>query len=229
MPQTKIFNLTISNNQDRAIFDLGISSQFYLIWRGPDGRNTLHEAVRRGWSRLVTAILDDEYVRSLVHGRDHKNETPLLTAFRHNKFEIVDLLIKKGAGGSSPILWALMERRIDFADFLINKKQYLNDSDENGVTALFYAVQMGDCQTVQTLLKMGAKPELGHWRNEKHITPLMLAVQMGEMSIVEVILSQSSLEGVKSALAVAKVVDPKSSLVLILAGKLARMDDIYPP
>jgi ankyrin repeat protein len=34
---------------------------------------------------------------SLVHGRDHKNETPLLTAFRHNKFEIVDLLIKKGA------------------------------------------------------------------------------------------------------------------------------------
>jgi ankyrin repeat protein len=87
-----------------------------------------------------------------------------------------------------------MERRIDFADFLINKKQYLNDSDENGVTALFYAVQMGDCQTVQTLLKMGAKPEfLLIRKSAKSIRLSVNAHKIGEEPPAPFLISKSTI------------------------------------
>jgi ankyrin repeat protein len=61
----------------------------------------------------------------------------------------------------------------------------INEQDTNGRTALHVAVQAGDEEIVETLMKLGADPKVV---DNQGLDALYCAVKMGHEGIVEMIL-----------------------------------------
>ncbi|UJR20551.1 hypothetical protein I4U23_023678 [Adineta vaga] len=150
-------------------------------------------------SPLWTAVAVDHFdiVRLLIeqgHAKINHLTKTHSTTFRvacfNNNIRMAKYLVEHGAnpyqikiGNYTNLMLSAGRRYPTMVKYLINElKVNVNDEDENGQTALYYAVRSGSCEIVKILLENGANNVRDKLRN---VTPLMRAALYGEIDLVE--------------------------------------------
>lgn len=161
-----------------------------------DNRSDLAEEVSPLWT--ATAVNDFDTVKLLIeYGNANVNHlikthsTPLRAACYHNNLEMVKYLIEHGAnpyqskkGNFTNLMLSAGRRYPSMVRYLVDEiKCDVNEQDENGQTALYYAVRSGSIEITKFLLECGA---LNVRDKQRKVTPLMRAALFGESDLVEV-------------------------------------------
>lgn len=151
-------------------------------------------------SPLWTAVAIDHFdiVRLLIE-QGHANinhltkshSTPFRIACYNNNLEMAKYLFQHGAnpyqrklGNYTNLMLSSGRRYLLIVKYLINQlHSNINEEDENGQTALYYAVKSSSYDIVKYLLENGAKNTRDKLRN---VTPLMRAALYGEINLVEI-------------------------------------------
>ncbi|CAF1113190.1 unnamed protein product [Adineta steineri] len=108
----------------------------------------------------------------------------------NNNLNLAKYLVKHGAnpyhvktGSYTNLMLCASRRHFNLVKYLINElKCNINNQDENGQTALYYAVRSNSYEIIKFLLENGAINIRDKLRN---ITPLMRAALYGEINLVE--------------------------------------------
>ena len=192
-----------------------------------ENRVELVEEVSALWT--AAAVNDFDTVKLLIeHGNANINQlikthsTALRAACYHNNFEMVEYLIKHGAnphqarlGNYTNLMLCAGRHYPLLAKYLVNEvKCNINEQDENGQTALYYAVRSGSVEIARLLLEHGASNTRDHKRK---ITPLMRAALFGEVSLVD------TFEGYCSDL---EWIEAKELLATSFSGCITRIEDL---
>jgi len=156
--------------------------------KGPDavlGRTTLHSAPN--WTvaeRLIREGAD-------VNARDRFGMTPLHTAVRAGRNDVVEVFMAHGADvnarsdrGQTPLFWAVAGEGKQMAERLIAHGADVNARDNYGMTPLHCAAAAGHEAAVRALLAAGA--DTGIKDNEGRC-PLDWAKNLGHTEIAEVL------------------------------------------
>ncbi len=137
-----------------------------------------------------------EMVALLVdHGADPNRksdygETPVRVSSRAGHFEVVRLLLDRGAS-ITPLNWNELMHAVALGSLDDVKKAFddypdVELRDSTGCTALMLALKLGDIEKAKMLLQYGASPNSIPDANEE---PLHCAIQSGNREIVEFFLS----------------------------------------
>ncbi len=149
------------------------------------GRTLLHLAPN--WSvaeRIIAQGAD-------VHAKDNFGMTPLHTAVRAGRRNVVGLLVANGADinaksnlGHTPLFLAVAEGRKAIAEWLIDKGANVNTKDKFDMTPLHSAAHTGRTEMVELLIAKGAEINA---RSNIGQTPLALAKAKGHTEITELL------------------------------------------
>lgn len=90
-----------------------------------------------------------------LHARGSRGCSPVLVAAQHNQFEILKLLVFRGAN--------------------------IHDRDDSGWTALHFSAQTGNVKTIEFLLAQGADPSLA---DENGVLPVFVAAMHGHVDAI---------------------------------------------
>ncbi|CAF3562034.1 unnamed protein product [Rotaria sp. Silwood1] len=160
-----------------------------------DNRLDLAEDVTALWT--AAAVNHFDIVKLLIeHGHANINHlikthsTTLRAACYHNNFEMVKYLIEHDAnpyqskkGNYTNLMLSAGRRYLSIVNYLVNElKCNINERDENGQTALYYAVRSGSFEITKYLLEHGA---INIRDDKRKVTPLMRAALFGETSLVD--------------------------------------------
>ncbi len=161
--------------------------------KGPDavlGRTTLHSAPN--WAvaeRLIREGAD-------VNARDSFGMTPLHTAVRAGRNDVVEVLVAHGADvnarsdrGQTPLFCAVAAEGEQIAEHLIAHGADVNAKDNYGMTPLHCAAAAGHEEAVRVLLAAGA--DIGIKDNEGR-SPLDLAKNLGHTEVAELLGKQGA-------------------------------------
>jgi ankyrin repeat protein len=151
-------------------------------------------------SPLWTAAAVDQFdiVRLLIeHGKANINHltkthsTTFRVACFNNNLDMAKYLVQHGAnpyqmkiGNYTNLMLSAGRRYPSLVKYLVEELgSNINAEDENGQTALYYAIKSGSTDIVKFLLDNGA---LNIRDKLRHVTPLMRAALYGEIDLVEV-------------------------------------------
>jgi ankyrin repeat protein len=134
-----------------------------------NGRTAIHEAVMWRHLDILKTLLDanlkrDDRGSALlqcdIDKRDSRGNTPLQIAAEFGYFDIVKLLIERGAQvntsdnlGKTPLHKAACTRNRNIVEYLINNGADPNIQDNEGLTVLQKAVRMGHLEVVKCLIE----------------------------------------------------------------------------
>lgn len=113
-----------------------------------------------------------------------KGFTSLLTAIAGSQLDILKYMIEKkhpdlnkrtGSNKLFPLKIATLNSKLDVLEELLNHDVDINQKDNQGNTALHYAVFTKNYEKMKLLVQKGANPKI---KNEEGITPLDLAKRM---------------------------------------------------
>lgn len=134
---------------------------------GDDGQTALIIAVRNRDIKMINILID--YCRVDINALDNnKYRIPALThAIMINRFDIVKLLVKKGADinlggqgvnrGNTPLMIASWNGNLELVEFLLKQDDIcVNQQDSNGFTPLIKAAIRNRKEITDVLLKNGA-------------------------------------------------------------------------
>ncbi|KAF2737019.1 ankyrin [Polyplosphaeria fusca] len=133
--------------------------------------------------------------RSLVHGRDMEQYTPLIWAAKRNNIEAVILLLKYGANpndccvrGISALSYAAAWSTVELCQKLLDAGAEIRTADDTGRSALLFSLRTNPVNPgiVTLLLEHGADPN--NRSEEMEITCLMEATKYPQPSICNVLL-----------------------------------------
>ena len=116
---------------------------------------------------------------SIIHQRIEYVLTPLFLASRIGCLDIVMFLISKGVDidqpseTMSPLQEAACSGHLSTIQYLLNRKANINYQDNEGCTALHYAIYFNHFHAVDLLIKMNANISLV---NSEGKTPLQYAI-----------------------------------------------------
>ena len=88
--------------------------------------------------------------------------SPLILACYRGNNEVARFLIDKGcninqkSSMGTPLMAAVVKGNVEMINILLDKKADINGTDENGVTALIYAVQFANKEAVKILVQNNA-------------------------------------------------------------------------
>ena len=132
-----------------------------------------------------------EYGHANVNQLIKTHSTALRAACYHNNLDMVRYLLEHGAnphqsrkGHYTNLMLSAGRQYPLIVKCLIEEAQCdVNEQDENGQTALYYAVRSGSAEITQYLLEHGAR----NFRdNKRKITPLMRAALFGDVNMVNI-------------------------------------------
>lgn len=133
---------------EKRIIEAGLAVSF----------DSFGECIKDGFYEGVEWFLDAGFSANSVNRRG----VPVLNlAVRNERFEIFDLLLRKGAdidavsgdNGNTPLMEAVVIRDERFIEELLNRGGDLNIQNKNGQTALIIAVGNGYAEIVRELLR----------------------------------------------------------------------------
>jgi uncharacterized protein len=159
-----------------------------------------------GATALYTAAANADpamTVKLLAAGADANahllsGETPLMEAARRDNLETLRLLLASGAdpntrevnGGQNALMWAISQRHAAVAEELVRRGADIHARSKRGFTALMFAAQQGDADSVRILLGAGAKPNDVMPRTG--LTPLLIASAMGRTKAAALLLDKGA-------------------------------------
>jgi ankyrin repeat protein len=132
---------------------------------------------------------------------DGKGYTALSQAACYGQEEIVAFLLGKGVQansrdmyGKTPLMGASMWDHLGVVRLLLNHtgNEGLEDRDNKGHTALYYAVRWGNQEVAAFLWSRGAQTNI---RDNQNGTFLMAATKNGHLSVVQMLLEHTGKEG----------------------------------
>ena len=118
---------------------------------------TVFDIARKGTlDQIKEVVREDPKVVDLVN---KDGFSPLILACYRGNNEVAKFLIDKGCNVNqkssmgTPLMAAVVKGNMEMIAVLLNNKADINGTDENGVTALIYAVQFVNREAVKILLK----------------------------------------------------------------------------
>ena len=209
----------VDNFDGRSAFDRGDTEvQRLLAEKGAitDGsaqylNRSLRSAVMDGDLEKANAALAKKADPNLF-GKNHQNESVLMSAARAGNLAMVKLLLKNGANPNR-------------GTFTGNYPEYL------GATALFYATGAGSADIAKALIEAGGKVNA---RTKGGFTPLMEATQAGSYDVAKVLLENGADPNAKDSkgqTAMALAAGAKRHEIqelLVKAGASGRPDPVSP-
>ena len=184
------------SNEDYGVAQLLLEHGANVDLHEPtSGPNMLIDAVQGGRVEALRLLLQHN---ADVDGKDNGGSTALHWAFANEDDGIVQVLLEHGANvnlhepdfGRTPLIIAVQWGRVEASRLLLQHNADVNGKENNGRTALHWALINEDDDAVQLLLEHGA--EVHHRESEKGRTPLILAVQNGRVDIVRLLLQHNA-------------------------------------
>ncbi|XP_055954369.1 putative ankyrin repeat protein RF_0381 [Patella vulgata] len=123
---------------------------------------------------------------SCVDLSDINGITPLMLAAIQNEIKVIKLLHKHDANVNKQDDRALQMRKKELVDFVYQYGADINKKNNHGRTSLYLAVQNGNLNAVNLLLKMGGRDV--NLSDNKGTSPLMLAVQNSKTELIKLLL-----------------------------------------
>ncbi|XP_013404589.1 ankyrin repeat, PH and SEC7 domain containing protein secG isoform X1 [Lingula anatina] len=129
------------------------------------GRLPLHWAVQEGRTNCVEYLLGFENTM-VIDEVDDLGNTPIHLGIQHNKQQAVETLVDKGCNldvvdddGKTPLMLALHLGKKNIFNMIVQKQGPLkaDAGDEQGMTALHHAADVGNLDFCKTLVEGGAK------------------------------------------------------------------------
>ncbi len=158
-------------------------------------RTTLHTAPN--WNvaqRLIKEGAD-------VNAKDRFGLTPLHTAVRASRKDVVEVLIAHGADvdarsdhGQTPLFWAVTQKNRQMAEWLIAHGAEIGAKDSYGMTPLHGAAYAGRAELVDLLISKGADLNA---QSETNMTPLHCAAAAGRQDVVQLLIAAGADIGIK--------------------------------
>eukprot|EP00622_Pseudochattonella_farcimen_P000306 FR734763.1.p1 GENE.FR734763.1~~FR734763.1.p1 ORF type:complete len:335 (+),score=65.95 FR734763.1:3-1007(+) len=145
---------------------------------GEDGKKGYEVLIRNPKSPTVT---DEEFVRLAENG--HVAGVEAFTKAAGNQTHVDT---PRDAAGSSALVCAASNGRIEVIPLLLEAGANVNLRDENGWSGLMFAAQNGHALVVEMLLTNGANKDLQE--NDTKTTALMIAAAQGHVLVVEKLL-----------------------------------------
>jgi ankyrin repeat protein len=126
------------------------------------------------------------------------DNTLILTACMSGYFELVKLLIKKGAhinqarksDGVTPVWMSCQNGHFELTKLLIEKGADIHQANSNCTTPLWMACQMGHFELTKLLIEKGADIEKA--RKSDVATPLWIACQNGHFEVVKLLIEKGA-------------------------------------
>lgn len=112
----------------------------------------------------ATESEDEQLVRTIlmsgidIYAEDKKGKSALQRAIEIGNKGILIILLEnmdlehRGCNGSTPLHWAVWKRNMDILDILIDLKANIDAQDDEGWTALHFAVLKGEDRIIMRLL-----------------------------------------------------------------------------
>ncbi len=148
-----------------------------------NGNTPLTLAIRSQKTNIIEALLGNG---ADPDAKDRNGNTPLYYAVKGNMSEITDVLIEAEADirklPDTALPYAVRYGMEDISYELISSAKNINAADEEGNTALYYAVKLDSAELVSELIRAKAKPSKG-----KH-NPLSLAISRGYEDIAQILI-----------------------------------------
>jgi ankyrin repeat protein len=124
--------------------------------------------------------------------------TPLMEAARRGNLAIVRLLLAGGAdpnaqeanAGQNALMWAISERHGEVTAELVRHGADVNGRSKNGFTAISFAAQQGDTDSIPILLEAGAN--VNDVAPKSGLTPILIASAMGRTKAAVLLLDKGA-------------------------------------
>ena len=132
-------------------------------------------------------------------------ETPLMEAARRGNLAIVRLLLAGGANpnaqeanaGQNALMWAISEHHGAVAAELVQHGADVNQRSKNGYSAISFAAQQADPESIPVLLAAGAN--INDVAPKSGLTPLLIASAMGRTKTAVLLLDKGANPNVVAA------------------------------
>jgi ankyrin repeat protein len=125
-------------------------------------------------------------------------ETPLMQAARRGNLAVVRVLLagradpnaQENNGGQNALMWAVSERHGAVTAELVRHGADVQGRSKNGYTAISFAAQQGDTDSIRTLLEAGAN--VNDVAPKSGLTPILIASAMGRTKAVALLLDKGA-------------------------------------
>jgi serine/threonine-protein phosphatase 6 regulatory ankyrin repeat subunit B len=187
-----------------------VSLVSFLIGRGAqansrdeEGATPLILACGKGHMGVAKALLQHVGAQALQEA-DNEGKTPLHYAAMWGHEETATFLLGQGAQansrdekGTTPLLWACAKGRTGVMQILVQHmgKQAVQETGNNGVTALHTAAYCGHEETAAFLISQGA--ECSSMAMAVGVTPLMFACWEGRLAVVRLLIQHIGPEALR--------------------------------
>jgi ankyrin repeat protein len=157
-------------------------------------RSVLWYSADRGLIKTTALLIDSGKID--IDGKDSNGHGALTQAVENGHFDIVRLLIDKGAdvtirtdAANTLLMLAVLAKKPDIVELLLAQASDVNAQDDVGDTALMLAASSGQNNVVEMLIKAGADLQL---RNKEDLNAFQIANNSGHQETAEMIREKSN-------------------------------------
>ncbi|GBM77471.1 Ankyrin-3 [Araneus ventricosus] len=166
-----------------------IDSEANVNAESPDGFTPLDLAVEAKRKKIVSILIDDKKAEI----SSEKERKYVLSAIRSGHEDLVEYFLTRNPANSTsrpecsefPLHTAVQYGHLNIVKKLLEleKRDDINDENENAATPLQLASGQGYCEITRLLLSKGADPN-----RPDHFPPLLLAVTNGDREMIEIVI-----------------------------------------
>lgn len=164
-----------------------------------DGQTALMIAAASNNVKMVKLLLKNHarVGERISLGFSKQNRTALYMAVDAGKYDVVKILIGKGADVNDrtpdlPLNVAVIRGKLNVAALLIKNGARVNEYNAQGITPLHIAAQKGYEFILNYLLKKGARRSTNVAENKHGMTPLIMAARMGHLNVVKILIRKGA-------------------------------------
>jgi len=194
--------LAIHNNKWEMLEQL-IEHHVDINEKDINGISPLHKAINQNRTEIVELLIDyanENQIPIDINKKDDYGYYPLIKAINQNNFDIVFSIINYGyenkinmnvkdINGNTPLTLSYELKRLDIFNYLV-KFLDVNQTDSEGKSVLFYAIDKNDIENVKKLINIGANINLKDNSNNSIIDN---AINVGNVEILNLLLQKNNI------------------------------------